>query len=521
METIGDPLGIHDPSEAELGGGGPDSDGRFAKRSRKVIRGFFLMIIVTMCWVATIHLIRMSFDTQRVVVAIQPNSVSSFGMNHSISNRRRVRQIFNESISLDVPKKDNSKLESNFKPNQMNNNNSLKPKKNKLSNDNEIPRSKFDAPYFVTWFVTIWNILYLPVYLLIHFGFLRTHTKTGSESVSASVGSSAVSNNGPFGSSVSTDKNSSLKDGSNTENSGASTTSMRKVFAESVQGLMDRGFTTMQFMSRCAFFCALCLLANYMLFFSLRILDATVVMALFSCTTSIVYLLSWVVLHQQFVGIRIVAIIITDTGIALLVYMDGVQDRTLATVMIVFGSAIAAGVYKVFMRRMIGFTTFSQMALFHTIIGLLNTLLAWPLVLLLYWTGVETIVWSAIPWGYLTGAAACAFLANIIASFGVICTYEAFLTLGMFFAIVISAVIDININSVIFRDMKLGGILLICAGFLVVLLPDNWNSYMTGIFRKRLANWKKREEMKKSVGRVQDTATGQLSRLRTSSGRVK
>ena len=68
---------------------------------------------------------------------------------------------------------------------------------------------------------------------------------------------------------------------------------------------MDRGFTTMQFMSRCAFFCALCLLANYMLFFSLRILDATVVMALFSCTTSIVYLLSWVVLHQQFVGIRV------------------------------------------------------------------------------------------------------------------------------------------------------------------------------------------------------------------------
>ena len=88
----------------------------------------------------------------------------------------------------------------------------------------------------------------------------------------------------------------------------------------------------------------------------------------------------------------------------------------------------------------------------------------------------------------------------------------------MFFSV---SVIDININSVIFRDMKLGGILLICAGFLVVLLPDNWNSYMTGIFRKRLANWKKREEMKKSVGRVQDTATGQLSRLRTSSGRVK
>lgn len=80
--------------------------------------------------------------------------------------------------------------------------------------------------------------------------------------------------------------------------------------------------------------------------------------------------------------------------------------------------------------------------------------------------------------------------------------------------------IDIYINSVIFRDMKLGGVLLLLCGFLIVLLPDNWNGYLTNIFRNRLAKWKRREENKKN-GRVQDTTTGQLSRLRTSSGRVK
>ena len=91
------------------------------------------------------------------------------------------------------------------------------------------------------------------------------------------------------------------------------------------------------------------------------------------------------------------------------------------------------------MRRMIGYTTFAQMALFHTILGILNALFAWPIVLLLYWTGVEIITWSEIPWGFLTISAACAFLANVILSFGVICNYEAFLTLGLFFAIPISA----------------------------------------------------------------------------------
>src|SRR5699024_4260795 len=94
---------------------------------------------------------------------------------------------------------------------------------------------------------------------------------------------------------------------------------------------------------------------------------------------------------------------------------------------------------QVLMRRMIGYTTFSQMALFHTLVGTCNLILAWPLVLLLYWTGVETIIWSEIPWGFITLGAGCAFLANVVASFGVICTYEAFLTMGMFFAIVISA----------------------------------------------------------------------------------
>lgn len=91
--------------------------------------------------------------------------------------------------------------------------------------------------------------------------------------------------------------------------------------------------------------------------------------------------------------------------------------------------------------------------------------------------------------------------------------------------------IDIYINNVVFKDMKLGGILLILCGFLVVLLPANWNEYLTGIFRNRLAKWKRREEKKKKnlvrnqqqQQQQQDTTstTGQLSRLRTSSGRVK
>ena len=73
-----------------------------------------------------------------------------------------------------------------------------------------------------------------------------------------------------------------------------------------------------------------------------RNLDCTVVTALFATNASFVYLLSWVILQEQFVGIRIMAIILSTTGISLLAYMDGVADsKTLGSVLV--ASAAAAG----------------------------------------------------------------------------------------------------------------------------------------------------------------------------------
>ena len=93
---------------------------------------------------------------------------------------------------------------------------------------NEYPRSNFDAPYFVTWFFTTWNILYLPIYLAIHFCCLRRQSKGGTDSNPTSLGSSAVSNNA-FGSTSTTNKNDSFKENSNSDE--GSTTSIKKVFA--------------------------------------------------------------------------------------------------------------------------------------------------------------------------------------------------------------------------------------------------------------------------------------------------
>lgn len=134
-----------------------------------------------------------------------------------------------------------------------------------------------------------------------------------------------------------------------------------------------------RFLNRCLSFCMLWVLTTYLFALSLRALLATDVMALFATNVACVYLLSWVILHEQFVGVRvsmkylfwfnsicsitlltrmrdgwarrianlqIVAVILCDTGIALLAYMDGITGSpTLGGVVL---AALAAAGYAVF-----------------------------------------------------------------------------------------------------------------------------------------------------------------------------
>lgn len=170
-------------------------------------------------------------------------------------------------------------------------------------------------------------------------------------------------------------------------------------------------------MARCCLFSMLWILTNYLYIYSLKILGCTEVMSLFATNVCFIYLLSWVVLHEQFVGLRvneyethlfktascawavcdcwkiifafilwqklhksnnfpmseakrhtkivknslhgqinwyinfffkIVAVILSNTGIALLAYMDGItQSPTLGGVVLAAAAAAGSAIYKV------------------------------------------------------------------------------------------------------------------------------------------------------------------------------
>lgn len=329
----------------------------------------------------------------------------------------------------------------------------------------------YNAPFFTTWFCTTFNFFFYPVYLTSRFC------------------------------SPSSDK-----------------TSLRKEITDSIQPYQERGYTVVQFTCRCGMFTVLWVITNYMFVQSLRLLDATDVIALYTTNVAFIYLLSWVILQEQFVGIRIVAVITCNTGIALLAYMDGVsRSATLGGVVLAASAAAGTAVYKVLFKKVLGEVNFGQMSFFFTSVGFCNVLMMWPFFLTLYFTNVETIHWNHLPWLPLLGAALFIFLANILGNFGVIWTYEVFLTLGLIFAIPASAVVDVYMYSVVFHGMKLAGILLTMIGFFLVLLPENWPDYLTLLLR-----WRRNKYSKDNlVNQQTDIRKLDRSRLRTQSGRVK
>lgn len=117
--------------------------------------------------------------------------------------------------------------------------------------------SDFTAPFFAAWFCTNFVLLFFPIYLI---GRLMTSNCN--------------------------------------ESSG-------EILSNILRGLRDRGFTIGRLLNRCIVFCMLWLLTTYLYILSLRPLLSTDAMALFATNVASAYLLSWVILHEQFVGVRV------------------------------------------------------------------------------------------------------------------------------------------------------------------------------------------------------------------------
>ncbi|XP_037945479.1 uncharacterized protein LOC119677963 isoform X1 [Teleopsis dalmanni] len=296
--------------------------------------------------------------------------------------------------------------------------------------------SIFSAPFFAAWFFTNFSFLFFPIYVLGRVS-LRQCDKPS------------------------------------------------EILGDVLRGFRDRGFTIGRFLNRCLSFCILWLITTYLYTLSLRVLYATDAMALFATNVACVYLLSWVILHEQFVGVRIVAVILCDTGIALLAYMDGITESpTLSGVVLATLAAAGYAVFRVMFRKVMGDPPIGQIAFAFTTLGFLNALLMWPVCVALYLTSTETMPSDRMPWTILLIASILLLVFHILMQFSAAVTYNMFVTLGLITAVPVSGALDVVLYGATFAGMKLAGVILIAVGFFLVMFPENWPDYITRLLRK-------------------------------------
>ncbi|XP_061645490.1 solute carrier family 35 member F3 isoform X3 [Phyllopteryx taeniolatus] len=282
----------------------------------------------------------------------------------------------------------------------------------------------FDAPFILTWFATTWNCLFFPLYYV-------GHLCKSPERQTA-----------------------------------------RQRLRECCRFFGDDGLTPKVFFTKVAPFGLLWILTNYLYLQALRKINTTDVSALFCCNKAFVFLLSWIVLRDRFMGVRVL------------------------------------------FKMVLGSAKFGEAALFLTIVGGANFVFISIVPVVLYFTRVEYIESPGdIPWGYLCGVGALLFAFNILVNFGIAITYPNFISLGIVLSVPVNAMVDFYTCEISFNTVRLIAVSIICLGFLMLLLPEDWDQCIIRLSTKL----RKRDEPSEGVAEAgASTGLNWRGRARTS-----
>ncbi|XP_076141183.1 solute carrier family 35 member F3 isoform X2 [Alosa pseudoharengus] len=296
---------------------------------------------------------------------------------------------------------------------------------------------QFDAPFTLTWFATTWNCLFFPLYYVGHM----------------------------------------------CKNPERQTPKQR--FRECCRFFGDDGLTAKVFFTKVAPFGLLWTLTNYLYLQALRKINTTDVSALFCCNKAFVFLLSWIVLRDRFMGVRIVAAILAIAGIVMMTYADGFHSHSVIGITLVVASASMSALYKVLFKLVLGSAKFGEAALFLSIVGGANFVFISFVPIILYFTHVEYFGSpSDIPWAYLCGVAGLLLAFNILVNFGIAITYPTLISLGIVLSVPVNALVDLYTCDIQFNTVRLIAVFIICLGFLMLLLPEDWDQCLIQLSTK-------------------------------------
>ncbi|XP_041470973.1 putative thiamine transporter SLC35F3 [Lytechinus variegatus] len=319
----------------------------------------------------------------------------------------------------------------------------------------------FDAPFFIIWFSTIWMLVCYPIYI---------------------IGSLVI-----------------FKDQRN-----AGWAGIKELYKADQQIYGERGMTLWNCLKLTGPFCALWIITNYMYAAALKFKSPTDVTALFVTNTAFIYVFSWIWLEELLILLpaRLCSVLLSIVGTVLMMAADGFGGGSVIGVLLALGAAIGAALYKVLFKRFLGDATYGQVSLFLTMLALLNLVLLWPIMLGLYFGKREIMDWNNLPWAFLCGTSALGIVFNFLVNFGIALTYPLLISLANIVGIPINAVIDTAFLDMELPPLKIVGALLIIGGFIIMLLPETWQT--------KVACWKEGDAPCRRRGDMQRVPSEEL-----------
>lgn len=222
--------------------------------------GVCVTIFITFCWVGSTHCFYFLYLPSTKLHHSLSSSMRGLSVSDNASHLDQVRTTTTTSSvfkAFNQPSSNTGSLSTHDSMGLFSDvGSNLTTMKPKTKVKQQLEDLQFKAPFFASWFSTNFVILFYPIFLIL--------------------------------------RGCASKCGTNNETIG-----------DIFQCFRDRGYTVGRYLYRCITFCILWVLSTYLYMRSLKALYSTDVITLFATNVAPVYLLSWVILHEQFVGVRV------------------------------------------------------------------------------------------------------------------------------------------------------------------------------------------------------------------------
>ena len=194
---------------------------------------------------------------------------------------------------------------------------------------------------------------------------------------------------------------------------------------------------------------------------------------MFCVSPAFVYLLSILLLNDRFSLLKTSAVILSLLGIVCIgISQKNLQGRTFGVILTLF-SALSSAAYITLLKKLAGSLSLVSATTLLGLIGLINTLIFWPLLFMMHFFGKENYVFDEIPWSTLNLSAITGFFFNAFVNIGVGYTYPLFISVGTILGIPANILVDNLVHGYPIDNWQIAGSVLVGFAFIFLVFSKN------------------------------------------------